>query len=97
MANLTKYVGTNLSDNQYKRLMEIAKERQKPLAFIIRDALKQVYDIPPKDQEFADKPKNKPLRDYEFYCMWKDRTDMEDSVQWVRKQRESWEERLSRN
>jgi hypothetical protein len=51
MANLTKYVGTNLSDNQYKRLIEIAKERQKSIASIIRDALKQVYDIPPKDQK----------------------------------------------
>lgn len=73
MANFTKYVGTNLSDNQYKRLIEIAKERQKSISSIIRDALKQVYDIPSKDQRFADKPKNKRLRDYEFFCMWKDR------------------------
>jgi len=33
----------------------------------------------------------------QFYGMWKDRTDMADSAEWVRKHRENWNERLKRN
>jgi hypothetical protein len=29
--------------------------------------------------------------------MWKDKTDMADGAEWVRKQRENWNERLKRN
>jgi len=32
-----------------------------------------------------------------LYGMWKDRTDIQDSAEWVRKHRENWNERLKRN
>ncbi len=38
-------------------------------------------------EEFADLP---------FFGMWADRADMQDSVAWVRKQREKWVERVTR-
>ena len=38
-------------------------------------------------EEFANLP---------FFGMWADRTDMQDSVAWVRKQREKWLERVTR-
>lgn len=36
-----------------------------------------------------DKSTKKPLSEYGFVGMWKDRTDMADSTAWVRKQRQS--------
>lgn len=38
-------------------------------------------------EEFANLP---------FFGMWADRADMQDSVAWVRKQREEWIERVTR-
>lgn len=41
-------------------------------------------------------PASQDLRDLEFFGMWSSRDDMADSVQWVRKERERWKERLER-
>ena len=40
-----------------------------------------------KNEDFANQP---------FFGMWADREDMRDSVAWLRKQREKWQERLTR-
>ena len=40
-----------------------------------------------KNEDFANQP---------FFGMWADREDMRDSVAWVRKQREKWQERITR-
>ena len=42
---------------------------------------------PPPDEEFEQLP---------FFGMHADREDMEDSVAWVRRERERWHERLTR-
>jgi len=92
MANFTKITHVLLSDEQYRSLSKMAKEQKKSIAAIVRDAIGQVYTTSPtKSLE------KKPLRDYQFYGMWKDRSDIVDSTEWVRKHRESWNERLKRN
>ena len=40
-----------------------------------------------ESEDFANQP---------FFGMWADREDMRDSVEWVRKQREKWKERITR-
>ena len=98
MANFTKPVQVLFSGEQYRCLWKIAKEQQKSLASIVRDAVEQVYDITPsKDYVITESISKRQLRDYQFYGMWKDKTDMADGAEWVRKQRESWNERLKRN
>ncbi|MXV77274.1 hypothetical protein F4083_07180 [Candidatus Poribacteria bacterium] len=43
--------------------------------------------LPDKKEDFANSS---------FIGMWADREDMQDSVAWVRKQREKWLERITR-
>lgn len=98
MATFTKPVQVLFSDEQYHCLWKVAKERQKSLASIVRDAVEQVYDITPsKEYVITESIVRRRLRDYQFYSMWKDRTDMADSAEWVRKHRENWNERLKRD
>jgi hypothetical protein len=51
-------------------------------------------------EETADEPpateSTKEIAEWPFFGMWADREDMADSVAWVRKQREQWLERLTR-
>ena len=98
MATFTKPVQVLFSDEQYSRLWKLAKEHQKSLASIVRDAVEQVYGITlSKDYVTTESVERRQLRDYQFYGMWKDQTDMVDSAKWVRKHRENWKERLKRN
>ncbi|MBC8231588.1 hypothetical protein H8E77_18720 [bacterium] len=98
MANFTNPVQIFFSDEQYRRLCEVAKERHKSLASIFRDAVKEVYGITMSEYYVITEDMGKTkLQDYQFYGMWKDRTDMLDSAEWVRRRRENWNERLKRN
>jgi hypothetical protein len=94
---MAKRIQVLLSDEEYEYLKEIKETQNKPFSVVIRQALEQTYDIKKSEsiEKIASKKKN--LRDYQFCGMWKDRTDMADSVQWVRNQREKWNERLERN
>jgi predicted transcriptional regulator len=93
MAVLTKQVKVMLSDEQYNRLKRIANKRKESLASVIRDALDSIdSNIQIKDGTMGKHEKE--LRDYEFFGMWRDRDDMKDSVEWVRKQRENWDRRI---
>ena len=40
-----------------------------------------------ENEDFANQP---------FFGMWADREDMRDSVAWLRKEREKWQQRLTR-
>ncbi len=93
MAVLTKQVKVMLSDEQYGRLKRIADERKESLASVIRDALDGIDNNMQIKDGTTGKCK-KELRDYEFFGIWKDRIDMKDSAEWVRKQRENWDKRL---
>ena len=98
MATFTKPLQVLFSEEQYRCLWQAAKEQQKSLASIVRNAVERVYDIAPsKDYAITDSIVRKQLRDYQFYGMWKDKTDMADGAEWVRKQRENWNARLKRN
>jgi len=98
MASFTKPIQILFSDEQYRYLWKIAKEQKRSLASIVRDAVEQVYGITPsKDYVIIESIGKRQLRDYQFYGMWKDRTDIADGAEWVRKQRENWSERLKRN
>jgi hypothetical protein len=94
---MSKRIQFLLSDEEYEYLKEIKETQNKPLSVVIRQALEKTYEIkkPEMTSKISNKKKN--LRDYQFCGMWKDRTDMVDSVQWVRTQREKWNERLERN
>jgi predicted transcriptional regulator len=93
MAVLTKQVKVMLSDEQYGRLKRIANERKESLASVIRDALDSI-DNNMQIKDGTTGKRKKELRDYEFFGMWRDRDDMKDSAEWVRKQRESWDRRI---
>lgn len=98
MATFTKSIQVLFSSEQYTCLRKLAKEQQKSLASVIRDAVEQVYGITlSTDYITTESMGKRQLRDYQFYGMWKDRTDMADSAEWVRKHRENWNERLKRN
>jgi hypothetical protein len=45
-------------------------------------------------KKVADEKPKRRLRDHEAYGIWADRDGMADSLEWVRKQRESWKDRL---
>jgi hypothetical protein len=90
MAVFTKQIKIQLSDEQYSRLQNIANERKESMSSVVRQALDSINNPIHKKDDVADKPK-KELSDYEFYGMWKDRTDMKDGAKWLRKQRKSAE------
>ena len=94
---MSKRIQILLSDEEYEYLKEIKEAQNKPLSVVIRQALEQTYDIKKSENTNKNDNKRKNLRDYPFCGMWKDRTDMTDSVQWVRTQRKKWNERLERN
>ena len=43
MAIYTKRVQTALTEEQYSELIEVARKLGKPLSFLVRDAIEQVY------------------------------------------------------
>jgi len=89
MVIFTKPVQVLFSDEQYRCLWKLVKEQQQSLASIVRDAVEQVYGITLfKDYVITESVGKGQLRNYKFYGMWKDRTDMADSAEWVRKHRE---------
>ncbi len=45
MANYTERVQTVLTKEQYERLMELAKQEQKPLSVMIREAVEERYFV----------------------------------------------------
>ena len=94
---MSKRIQILLSDEEYKYLKEIKETQNKPFSVVIRQALEQTYDIKKSENTNKNDNKRKNLRDYPFCGMWKDRSDMVDSIQWVRIQREKWNERLERN
>ncbi|MEK7397989.1 MAG: hypothetical protein AAB116_13735 [Candidatus Poribacteria bacterium] len=91
MAVLTKQVKVLLSNEQYKHLQKMANDRKESMASLIRKALSNM--TVQTEDHIIDKQKKR-LRDYEFFGMWKDRDDMKDSAEWVRKQRKNWDRRI---
>jgi hypothetical protein len=49
--------------------------------------------ITTKPTAYAD---DKEFRSLPFFGMWADREDMQDSVAWVRREREKWQQRATR-
>ena len=47
------------------------------------------------DSQDKDSDKSEEFANLPCFGMWADREDMRDSVEWVQKQREKWEERLT--
>lgn len=91
LANLTRSIKVNLSEEQYKNIRKLAQEQHESVASLIREALK---DIIQKKSCYSE---SKIFREHEAFGIWSDRDDMNDSSEWVRKQREKWHERLSRS
>ena len=48
------------------------------------------------DSQDKDSDDSEDFANLPCFGMWADREDMRDSVEWVRKQREKWKERLTR-
>ena len=48
------------------------------------------------DSQDKDSDESEDFANLPCFGMWADREDMRDSVEWVRKQREKWKERLTR-
>ena len=94
MATLTKSVKISLSEEQYNRIRKLANEQNESISSLIRETLDNL--LLQKKAIDEEKPMRR-LRDHEAYGMWADRDDMKDGSEWVRKQRESWKERLCRN
>lgn len=57
------------------------------------EVIVRVEPLSMQSEEVSSSPNLKAL---EFFGMWADRDDMVDSVEWVRKERERWKERLER-
>ena len=91
MATLTKSIKISLSEEQYNHIRKLANEQNESISSLIREMLDNL--LRQKKVINEEKPKRK-LCDHEAYGIWADRDDMKDSSEWVRKQRESWKERL---
>ncbi|MDQ1327992.1 MAG: hypothetical protein QG641_1277 [Candidatus Poribacteria bacterium] len=94
LATLTKSVKISLSEEQYDNLRRLADKKNESVSSLIREILSDL--LSQKKVIIDEKPKRK-LRNHEAYGIWADREDMADSLEWVRKQRESWKERLCRS
>jgi hypothetical protein len=69
-----------------------------PDALGLPDGTRVVVSIEPEetDGESPFTETAEEIATWSFFGMWADREDMADSVAWVRKQREQWLERLTR-
>lgn len=94
MATLTKSVKISLSEEQYDNLRKLANEQNESVSSLVREILSDL--LSQKKVIIDEKPKCK-LRNHEAYGIWEDRDDVADSLEWVRKQRENWKERLCRS
>lgn len=57
------------------------------------EVIVRIEPLSMQSEEVSSSPNLKAL---EFFGMWADRDDMVDSVEWVRKERERWKQRLER-
>ena len=92
LATLTKSVKISLSEEQYDRLRKLANKQNESVSALIREMLDSLL----LQKKITDEKPKRRLRDHEAFGIWADRDDMADSLEWVRKQRESWKSRLSR-
>jgi len=94
MAIFTKPIRVLLSEEQYRCLQKMAKEQNKSLSSVVRESVELLFEATSSEDVTMTESMGKPkLRCYQFYGMWKDRTDMPDGAEWVRRHRESWNER----
>jgi len=95
LAILTKSVKISLSEEQYEQLRRLADEQHESVASLVREALSYILENKILQKANTDESKVKQmLQNHEAYGIWADRDDMADGVEWVRKQREQWKERL---
>jgi predicted CopG family antitoxin len=90
LATLTKSVKISLSEDQYNNLRKLANEQNESVSALIREMLENLL----LQKKVTDEKPKRRLCDHEAYGIWADRDDMADSLEWVRKQRESWKDRL---
>jgi hypothetical protein len=90
LATLTKPVKVSLSEEQYDHLRKLANEQNESVSALVREVLDNLL----LQKKVADEKPKRRLRDHEAYGIWADRDGMADSLEWVRKQRESWKDRL---
>ncbi len=70
----------DLPDEEIKRLDRIAAEQGKSRASVLREAVSAYRVEPVKNTDWIDAG----------FGIWKDRTDIGDSVEWQRRERASW-------
>ena len=56
----------------------------------------QIEPIDPENTQNTAAEKNEDFANQPFFGMWADREDMRDSVAWLRKEREKWQQRFTR-
>ncbi len=56
----------------------------------------QIEPIDPDNTQSTATKENEDFANQPFFGMWADRKDMRDSVAWLRKEREKWQQRLAR-
>ena len=56
----------------------------------------QIEPIDPDSTQSTATKENEDFANQPFFGMWADREDMRDSVAWLRKEREKWQQRLTR-
>jgi hypothetical protein len=68
-----------------------------PLALPQGQELEVDVRVVEKQAARRNRPRRRPIiTDMPFFGMWAHREDMKDSVAWVNKERERWDERLTR-
>jgi predicted CopG family antitoxin len=92
LTTLSKSVKVSLSEEQYNHLRKLANKQNESVSALIREMLENLL----LQKKVTDEKPKRRLCDHEAYGIWADRDDMVDSLEWVRKQRESWKDRLSR-
>ena len=56
----------------------------------------QIEPIDPDNTQSTATKESEDFANQPFFGMWADREDMRDSVAWLRKEREKWQQRLTR-
>jgi predicted CopG family antitoxin len=88
LATLTKSVKISLSEDQYNNLRKLANEQNESVSALIREMLENLL----LQKKLL--MKNQSADYVTMKLMVYGRDDMADSLEWVRKQRESWKDRL---
>lgn len=83
-------------------IMERGKVRGRSIVFTKPLSLPEGTEVVVQIQPFVrtttptDSVDTQEFRSLPFFGMWADREDMQDSVAWVRKEREKWQQRATR-